>query len=54
MHAYTLLDAYEIEGTKLVQLKNPWGNDNKWAGTWGDHSAEWTERRKMIAYERMK
>lgn len=53
-HAYSLLDVCEIDGTKLVQLRNPWGNEVEWKGPWGDNSAEWTERRRRIVYDRMK
>ena len=52
-HAYSVLDVAVIDGHKLVQLRNPWGNQTEWKGAWGDHSKEWNERRKRIAYERM-
>jgi S-formylglutathione hydrolase FrmB len=45
MHAYSVLDACEVEGNKLLQLRNPWGR-TEWKGAWGDNSEEWTERRK--------
>jgi hypothetical protein len=35
-HAYSLLDVIEIDGNRLVQLRNPWGNDAEWKGDWGD------------------
>jgi len=49
-HAYSVLDFFELEGTKLVQLRNPWGDATEWKGAWGDHSAEWTEARKNAVY----
>lgn len=52
-HAYSILDVMEIEGTKLIQLRNPWGDETEWKGPWGDKSKEWTERRKRMAYDRM-
>ena len=52
-HAYSILDVAEIDGVKLVQLRNPWGNETEWKGPWGDSSQEWNERRKRIAYQRM-
>lgn len=52
-HAYSILDVALIDGHKLVQLRNPWGNQTEWKGAWGDHSTQWNERRKRIAYERM-
>lgn len=52
-HAYSILDVYEVEGTKLIQLRNPWGDRTEWKGAWGDASKEWTDRRKRIIYDRM-
>ena len=52
-HAYSILDVAEIDGVKLIQLRNPWGNETEWKGPWGDSSQEWNERRKRIAYQRM-
>ncbi len=52
-HAYSILDICEVEGNKLVQIRNPWGNETEWKGAWGDKSKEWTERRRRIVYERM-
>jgi hypothetical protein len=53
-HAYSILDAYEVEGNKLLQIRNPWGNSIEWKGAWGDSSSDWSERRKQIVYERMR
>mmetsp|Transcript_24040 Transcript_24040/g.23674 ORF Transcript_24040/g.23674 Transcript_24040/m.23674 type:complete len:135 (+) Transcript_24040:633-1037(+) len=53
-HAYSILDVFEIEGIKLLQLRNPWGDATEWKGAWSDNSREWTERRKRIIYDRMK
>ena len=45
-HAYSILDALEVDGIALVQLRNPWGNDKEWKGEWGDDDTEnWTQRR---------
>lgn len=52
-HAYSILDAIEVEGNKLLQVRNPWGNATEWKGAWSDQSEEWTERRKQIVYDRM-
>lgn len=52
-HAYSVLDVYEVEGNKLIQLRNPWGEETEWLGAWGDKSKEWTERRRRMVYERM-
>ena len=50
-HAYSILDAMEIDGVQILQLRNPWGDSHVWKGAWSDGSAEWTEARKqqMIA-----
>jgi hypothetical protein len=42
-HAYSILDFWIIEGTKMVQLKNPWGK-TEWEGDWHDGDARWTAR----------
>jgi len=42
-HSYTLISVHEIEGIKLVELRNPWGNDKEWTGAWSDNSNKWDE-----------
>ena len=44
-HAYSVIDAREREGVKLVHIRNPWG-EFEWGGAWSDNSKKWTE--KMI------
>lgn len=45
-HAYAVLDVEEIEGIRLIQLRNPWG-DSEWKGEWSDYDdVNWTENRK--------
>lgn len=41
LHAYSVLKAREIDGVRLVLLKNPWGK-HEWKGAWSDGSKEWT------------
>ncbi|KAK1469448.1 calpain family cysteine protease [Colletotrichum melonis] len=42
MHAYSVMKAVEMDGQRLVLLKNPWGK-GEWKGAWtGDGSKEWT------------
>ncbi|PKS07480.1 hypothetical protein jhhlp_006084 [Lomentospora prolificans] len=41
LHAYSVMRAVEIEGKRLVLLKNPWGK-GEWKGPWSDGSKEWT------------
>ena len=40
-HAYSIIDAKEIKGERLVKLRNPWG-EKEWNGAWSDGSKEWT------------
>ncbi|CAI4215029.1 unnamed protein product, partial [Parascedosporium putredinis] len=41
LHAYSVMRAVEIDGKRLVLLKNPWGK-GEWKGPWSDGSKEWT------------
>ncbi|BAF09804.1 calpain-type cysteine protease ADL1 isoform X1 [Oryza sativa Japonica Group] len=45
-HAYSILQVREVDGHKLVQIRNPWANEVEWNGPWSDSSQEWTERMK--------
>ncbi|KAK4156277.1 calcium-dependent cysteine-type endopeptidase [Chaetomidium leptoderma] len=40
-HAYSIMKAKEIDGERLLLLKNPWGKV-EWKGAWSDGSKEWT------------
>ena len=40
-HAYSIMEAVEIDGVRLLKLRNPWGN-TEWRGPWSDGSSEWT------------
>ena len=45
-HAYTVLQARELDGVRLLQLRNPWGK-GEWKGEWSDHDAgNWTAARR--------
>jgi len=35
-HAYSLISVKEVGAFKLVELRNPWGNDREWNGDWSD------------------
>jgi hypothetical protein len=35
----------EVDGTRLMQLRNPWG-EGEWKGRWADKSSLWTKRIK--------
>ncbi|KAI8623159.1 hypothetical protein F5Y19DRAFT_468721 [Xylariaceae sp. FL1651] len=41
LHAYSVMRAVEMDGQRLVLLKNPWGK-GEWTGAWSDGSKEWT------------
>ena len=40
-HAYTVMDLHEINGEKVMRLRNPWGN-GEYTGDWSDSSKKWT------------
>lgn len=40
-HAYSIMRAVEMDGERLLLLKNPWGK-GEWTGPWSDGSKEWT------------
>jgi len=40
-HAYTLTGVQVVNGTELVRIRNPWGNEREWTGAWSDESEEW-------------
>ncbi|KAK5994899.1 Calpain-D [Cladobotryum mycophilum] len=41
LHSYSIQKAVEIDGKRLLRLKNPWGK-GEWKGPWSDGSKEWT------------
>ena len=52
-HAYSVLDAQEVAGEKVVKLKNPHGqHGQEWRGDWSDGSSKWTKQAVVkLAYE---
>jgi len=40
-HAYSIIDVQEIQGNRLLRIRNPWGR-GEWTGPWGDNTKEWT------------
>ncbi|CUA77397.1 hypothetical protein RSOLAG22IIIB_12736 [Rhizoctonia solani] len=40
-HAYSVLEALEVNGKRFVRIRNPWGK-SEWKGPWSDGSKEWT------------
>lgn len=41
MHAYSIMEARETKGHRLLKLRNPWGHF-EWRGAWSDGSEQWT------------
>ncbi|KAL8715822.1 MAG: hypothetical protein Q9220_000489 [cf. Caloplaca sp. 1 TL-2023] len=41
MHAYSVQQAVEMKGERLLRIRNPWG-DTEWQGPWSDGSEQWT------------
>ena len=52
-HAYSVLGMYEINGEKVIRLRNPWG-EGEFSGEWSDYSSKWTEdlKKKYNYYEK--
>lgn len=45
-HAYTMISVYDIKSTKLLKMRNPWGQF-EWKGMYSDNSKKWTEELKQ-------
>lgn len=46
-HAYAILDVVEVDGHKLMQLRNPHGSaGEEWKGDWSDTCEKWDQRMK--------
>ena len=52
-HAYAVLDAFEFDGHKLLQLRDPRGT-SAWVGEWSASSEKWTSRLKEMIAKRGK
>ena len=51
-HVYTILSAHEIDGNKLIRIRNPWGRNEKYVGPWSDKdAANWSDNiRDSVEY----
>ena len=50
-HAYSILKMQDVNGTKLVQVRNPWG-EHEWLGDFSDKSEAWTaDLKQAVGYE---
>lgn len=51
-HAYTLIGCYELKDEQgnvveyLYKLRNPWGVDAEYSGSWRDDDPNWTDSYK--------
>jgi len=50
-YGYAILDAFELDGKKLLQLSNPKGVAD-WNGSWALNSRKWTSRFKGMVLQR--
>lgn len=42
-HAWTILGAHELSnGAKLIEVRNPWGANEKYVGPYNDEDSVWT------------
>ena len=41
-YAYSIILVKDIDGHKLLNIRNPWGHF-EWLGEWSDQSKSWTE-----------
>ncbi|QKX59290.1 uncharacterized protein TRUGW13939_06422 [Talaromyces rugulosus] len=50
-HSYSIMDAKEINGVRLLRVRNPWGK-KEWSGAWSDGSEQWSvEWMKLLGHK---
>mmetsp|Transcript_22824 Transcript_22824/g.53339 ORF Transcript_22824/g.53339 Transcript_22824/m.53339 type:complete len:484 (-) Transcript_22824:85-1536(-) len=42
-HCYSLHMVVEVDGYKLLKMRNPWGTDKEWSGEWSDGDNMWNK-----------
>jgi calpain-15 len=47
-HAFSLLQVAEVEGKRLVCLRNPWGTRKEWNGPWRDGDTAWRRHPEIL------
>ncbi len=45
---YVVLEVREMDGHKLIKLRNPPGDHEEWKGDWSDESPVWTRRLRYL------
>ena len=56
-HAYSVTGVATVSGTDLIRVRNPWGNEREWNGSWSDGSEEWnnvpasTKKKLGVTYD---
>lgn len=47
-HAYSIVKVIEVEGNKLICVRNPWADETEWKGRFSDSSSLWTNSLKQV------
>lgn len=52
-HAYTIIQIKEAKNSRLLNIRNPWGNF-EWDGDWGRESTLWTDDMRQLLKPNLK